>query len=122
MSLYQINFAVSTNEDWVDTLQFQEGPEGSQTPVDLTGSSFLMHVKEAATQLAEELILSTDNGRLIIEPAPEDEGKLSIYVPQETVNDLNPGVYVFDVVWTMADGREVNLAAGTLTVILGITR
>lgn len=122
MALYEINFSVSTNEDWVDALKFQEGPEGSETAIDLTGSSFLMHVKETATQLSEDLILSTGNGRLIIEPAPEDEGKLSIFVPQETVNDLNPGSYVYDIVWTMADGREVNLAAGTLTVNLGITR
>ena len=122
MSLYEINFTVSTNEDWVDTLQFQEGVEGDQTPVDLSGSSFLMHVRQEATQLAEVLILSTDNGRVIIEPAPEDTGKLSIYVSQETVDDLDPGAYVFDMVWTMADSREVNLASGTLTVILGITR
>lgn len=122
MPLYSINFEVSTNEDWVDTLQFQEGSEGSETPVDLTGTSFLMHIRRTPTQLAEDLVLSTANGRLIIEPAPEDAGKLSVYVPKDTVNDLTPGPYVFDLIWTMSDGREVNLAAGSLTVNLGITR
>lgn len=122
MSIYTINMSVSTNEDWVDVLQFQEGPDGEQTPVDLAGSSFLMHMRTGPTRLEEALILSTANGRLIIEPAPEDVGKLTIFVPQAIVDDLEPGAYVFDIVWTMADGRHVNLASGNITINLGITR
>jgi hypothetical protein len=122
MSFFTINFAVSTNEDWVDTLAIVEIPEGEDDPVplDLEGTSFLMHIRKAATTLAIVMVLSTSNGRLIIEPDEEDVGKLTFFVPE--VEMLDPGVYVHDIVWTLADGREINFAEGTLTVKLGVTR
>lgn len=124
MSLFTINFAISTNEDWVDTLVFTEIPEGEEEaePLDLAGTSFLMHLRTLPTRLATVLVLSTGNGRIIIEPDEEDVGKLTFHVPQETVDDIDPGTYVHDIVWTLADGREINFAEGTLTVKLGVTR
>ena len=122
MSLFQINFSVSTNEDWLDTLSFAAEVEGEPEPYDITDSSFLMHIRKEATKLSTVLVLSTENGRIIVEPAMEDVGKLTLSVPKETVDDIDPGTYVHDIVWTMGDGREVNLAQGTLTVNLGVTR
>ena len=123
MSLVTINFAVSTNEDWVDTIAIVEDPGGEdEGPADLTGSSFLMHVRKTAPTLAVMLILSTDNGRLIIEPGEEDAGKLTFYVAQDVIESIDPGTYVHDVVWTLPDGREVNFADGTLQIALGVTR
>lgn len=120
MTLFSINFAISTNEDWVDSLVFVSGEE--QEPLDLSGSSFKMQLRTVPEKLTKIDEFSTENSRLVIEPAIEDVGKLSIVVPKETVDNISPGVYVYDLVWTMADGRAVNLAAGTVTVKLGITR
>ena len=81
--------------------------EDDPVPLDLTGTSFLMHIRKTAPTLAVIMVLSTENGRLIIEPDEEDVGKLTFYLHQPLVDDIDPGTYVHDVVWTLADGREI---------------
>lgn len=127
MSLWEIKFAVSTNEDWVDTIAVVENQgEEDELPYDLTGSSLRMHIRSAAEKLKVLLELSTDNGLLIIEPAEGGDpypNKFTVFVPQQTVDDLKPGnSYVYDIVWEKPDGRLINFIAGTIAVNLGITR
>lgn len=121
MSLWTINFQVSTNEDWRDNiLLVTDFGESSETAFDLSDSSFLMHLRQSPEAQRIDLLLSTDNGRIVIDdPAT---GLISFDVEQEVVEGLNPGVYVHDIVWIMADDRKVNLASGTVTVYLGVTR
>lgn len=127
MSIWKIDFSVSTNEDWVDTIAVVENPgEGDEAPYDLTGASLRMQIRKTAPVLKIELDLSTDNGLLIIEDPVGDEpypNKITVYVPQATVDNLKPGnVYVYDIVWTQPDGRLINFISGAITVNLGITR
>lgn len=121
MSLWTINFQVSTNEDWRDNiLLVTDIGETSETAFDLTGSSFLMHLRGSPQAQRIDLLLSTDNGRIVIgDPAT---GLISFDVAQFVVEGINPGIYYHDIVWTMADDRRVNLASGTVNVVLGVTR
>lgn len=122
MSLWTINFAVATNEDWRDSISLVTNPgESDEAPYDLTGSSFAMQLRNVAESLRVVLDLSTDNGRIIIGD-PETDGDLSIIVPQAVIDDIGPGIFIHDIVWTRGDGAIVNLAAGTVTFTLGITR
>ncbi|GAA4180238.1 hypothetical protein [Shinella granuli] len=121
MSLWTINFQVSTNEDWRDNiLLVTDLGESSEAAFDLSGSSLLMHLRQSPEAQRIDLLLSTDNGRIVIDDP--STGLISFDVAQETVEGLNPGVYFHDIVWTMADDRKVNLASGTVTVDLGVTR
>lgn len=122
MSLWTINFAVATNEDWRDSISLVTNPgESDEAPYDLTGSSFSMQLRNVAESLRVVLDLSTDNGRIIVAD-PETDGNLSIFVPREVIDDIGPGMFVHDIVWTRGDGAIVNLAAGTVTFTLGVTR
>lgn len=121
MSLWTIHFRVSTNEDWRDSiLLVTDFGETSEAAFDLTGSSFLMHLRQSAEAQRIDLVLSTENERLSIDDP--SSGYLSVVVPQAVVETLNPGIYFHDIVWTLADDRKVNLASGTVTVDLGVTR
>lgn len=122
MSLWTINFAVATNEDWRDSISLVTNPgESDETPYDLTGSSFSMQLRNVAESLRVVLDLSTENGRIVVAD-PEPDGNLSIMVPQSVIDDVGPGIFIHDIVWTRGDGAIVNLAAGTVTFTLGITR
>lgn len=121
MSLWTIDFQVATNEDWRDNiLLVTDLGESSEAAFDLSGSSFLMHLRQSPEAQRIDLLLSTDNGRIVIDDP--STGLIRFDVAQEIIEGLNPGVYFHDIVWTMADDRKVNLASGTVTVDLGVTR
>lgn len=127
MSLWKVDFSVSTNEDWVDTIAVVENQgEEDEVAYDLTGAELRMQIRSKAETLKVLLELSTDNGRLIIEDPVGDElypNKITVYVPQATVDNLKPGnVYVYDIVWTRPDSQVINFIAGTVAVNLGVTR
>lgn len=121
MSLTLVDYLVLTNEDWRDTLDLFVGddPETGD-PVDLTGSSFRAQLRTSEHTLNVSLECSTTNGRLVVdEPA---SGRVSWNVPPEILRTLEPGVYVYDMVWTNAGGVEDTFIAGTVTIKRGITR
>lgn len=122
MSLWTVNFVVATNEDWRDSISLVTNPgESDEAPYDLTGSSFSMQLRNVAESLRVVLDLSTDNGRIIVAD-PETGGNLSIFVPKSAIDEIGPGSFSHDIIWTRGDGAIVNLAAGTVTFTLGITR
>ncbi len=122
MSLFTIDYRTASNEDWYDVLDFRNA-EDLDEEFDLTGSSFRAHLRTYPERLLVSLDVSTDNGRLLISTPPTD-GYLSWNVPRETWADtgIAPGTYVYDMVWTMPDGREVQFASGKIELTLGITR
>lgn len=119
MPLVRMDYAVNTNEDWVDTFQIVSGDP--PIPVDLTGSTFTAHVRRAATDLDTVIEASTANGKLVVSSPPSD-GLVSWNVPREQLEILKSRDYVYDIVWTRADGREIAFAVGTIDLQLGVTR
>jgi len=119
----EINYLVSTNEDWRDGFLIEE----AAAPVDLTGSSFIAHIRETENTLSIVLAASTDNGLLEIAPDQGDTGSettgvVSWNVPETTMRLIEPGEYVWDIVWIDADGNQDMIAAGSVEIKRGITR
>jgi hypothetical protein len=119
----EIDYLVSTNEDWRDSLLIAEDEE----PVDLTGSSFIAHIRETKDTLSIILAASTDNGLLEIAPNQGetfsvDTGVVSWNVAETTMRLIEPGKYVWDIVWIDADGNQDMIAAGSIEIVRGITR
>jgi hypothetical protein len=120
MSLTIIDYLVLTNEDWEDGLVLDDGGDPAE-PLDLTGSSFRAHLRPAPGSLLVTLEASTANGRLVIADNPES-GTLNWNVPKALMATIEPGEYVYDIVWTKPDLSSDTVAAGTVTVHRGVTR
>lgn len=126
MSYTEINYLVSTNEDWRDGLTIASG-EGDE-PVSLVGSSFIAHVRRAEDALAIVMVASTDNGRLVIAEEldtggdPENAGVLLWNVTDDEMRLIEPGEYVYDILWFEPGGTVDMIVAGKIEVVRGITR
>jgi hypothetical protein len=120
MSLTVIDYLLKTNEDWQDSIELDDGAV-SPTPLDVTGSSFLAHVRTEPDSLDIVLAASTANNMLVIAEDPTT-GVVSWNVPKSVLSLIEPGVYVYDMVWTKADTSEDTVVEGTITVKRGITR
>ncbi|WP_406858477.1 hypothetical protein ABEG18_12955 [Alsobacter sp. KACC 23698] len=117
--LTQIDYLVRANEVWRESFAVQSGdpPEA----VDLTGSAFRAQLRSSEGALLVVLDASTGNGRLQISDPPTD-GMVSWNVPVSVLQNLEPGDYVYDVVWTDAGGVPDTIMAGVVTIERGITR
>lgn len=129
MSYTEINYLVSTNEDWRDGLTIASGEGNEEGPVSLVGSSFIAHVRRAEDALAIVMVASTDNGRLVIAEEldtgsdPESVGVLLWNVTDDEVRQhFEPGSYVYDILWFEPGGTVDMIVAGKIEVVRGITR
>ena len=119
-SLTIVDYLVLTNEDWRDGLVITADDDGD-VPVDLTGSSFLAHIRDNADRLHVIVTASTDNGKLVVSDPPTD-GVLSWNINADEMATITPGDYVYDIVWTTAGGVIDTIIAGKITVKRGVTR
>lgn len=120
MAFTQIDYLVLTNEDWEDGIALDDGGDPA-APIDLTGSSLRAHLRTVPESLVVALEASTDNGRLLIAEDPET-GIFNWNVPKATMATIEPGEYVYDLVWIKPDGSSDTVSGGTVTVQRGVTR
>jgi len=117
-----VEFEVSTNEDWIDTLVYlidsDEVEIGEQ--LDLRGIRFAMHVRRAPPESEVVIEATTENGQLQI-GEPPDYGYLIIWVPHLEMMQKFPGAYVGDIIATDGVTRRVFIQF-SLNIIQGITR
>lgn len=123
MSYTEINYLVSTNEDWRDAMQIED----DDGPVSLAGSSFIAHIRRFQDDLAVVLECSTSNGLLTIadgqdETASQTVGVLSWNVTDDVLRLIEPGEYVYDVLWSEPGGSVDMIAGGSIQIVRGITR
>lgn len=91
-----------------------EGPNGQ--PVDLTGATARLHVRDAQGGKAMEA--STADGRLSIQPL---QGRIDLVMPAAATG-VTPGTYRFDLEVTFADGRRYTYEQAALVVVEDMTR
>ncbi len=123
MTVTALNFVVSTNEDWRDTLEIKKGDPAEH--VDLTGSTFEAHMRAPIESLIPDMILSTANTRLFFDPDQDDEdlkGRLSFNVPKELMQYVVPATYEIDILWTNPEGQVDRIVAGKVIAQRGVTR
>lgn len=123
LPLANVSFAISNNEDWIDSLVYMlrsETGDPSSDQLDLRGISFEMELRRAPPDHEVILQASTADGTLSIGAAP-NVGYLIWYVPLATMQYIAAGNYVGDV---RARDDEFERVCLTLDVTInqGITR
>ena len=90
------------------------------TPVDMTGCTAKMQIRETKEASNFILELSTANSRLAIDLAT---GKISFYISDEDTNILKPikGA-VYDLEVTFPNGTVTRLCEGKISISGGVTR
>ena len=91
-------------------------------PVDLTGCSARMHIREDVESPDPLLVLSTENGRIHL---GETEGTVALYLPPTVTSTItwSSAVYDLEVVLPASPEPDVRrLVHGTITVTSEVTR
>lgn len=113
-------FIQGNNSDWLDKIQLTL-PDGV-TPIDLTGLTFRITIRQNADDVITILELSTTDGTLL---NGGTNGVITFNVPALTLLRLSAGDYVMDLIARNEAGTTVNLfmiAPAKLTLTQGVTR
>jgi hypothetical protein len=91
----------------------------AKNPVTLTGYTGRMHIREtvSATEIIESQ--TTDNGRITIGASA---GSVTILIPPADMEEIAPGVYVYDVELESPEGEVARIVHGKFTVRAEVTR
>ncbi len=94
--------------------------DSTGTAVDLTSATVRFTVKRAATDDQEDAILalSTDNG---VEITDATGGEITVSFEADTMEDIDPGVYVYDLEVTLSDGTVYTVADGWFTLLADVS-
>jgi hypothetical protein len=89
-------------------------------PIDLTGNKLRMGIRQHAADIAEELLLTTENGGLTIVDAPN--GKFTVRITQAQLVQLEVGQYDHSLVRIPSTTETYRIWSGTLTTSAGPSR
>jgi hypothetical protein len=91
----------------------------SGSPIDLTGASIKMQIKSKDSDVEAKLEASTDNGLIVITDAANGSFKFL----EDTIIDLVPKEYRYDVQITLSNGKVLTPIKNTTFTIEGdVTR
>ncbi len=93
--------------------------DASNTPINLTGYSARMQVREHLSSQTAFLELSTSNSRISITAA---QGKLVLEIPANITETLTHPTGVYDLELEAANGTVTRLLQGRVTIDRSITR
>jgi hypothetical protein len=105
-----------TNCDWLDGLEYHDGPPPDGNPIDLTGIIFAMEMRSAPPVATVVLRATTSNGLIRVYA-----NTWQFLIPATTMGLIPPGDYVFDLLG-FADGYTRNLVQAQVSILQGITR
>jgi hypothetical protein len=114
------NFSLNQGSTFRKVFTKQQ-PDGA-TPVDLTGYSARMHLRQDVKAPGVELELTTSNGGITINPVL---GRVEIYITALQSADLAARDFVYDIeLYYDDDGEEIveRLVEGKVTVRPEVTR
>jgi hypothetical protein len=89
-------------------------------PIDITGSTLRMGVRKNAEDIIELMLLTSENGGLMITDAVN--GQFTLWIKQADLLELAPDTYVHSLIRTMSDGLQLQMWSGTLTHSAGPSR
>jgi len=93
-----------------------ESSTGVQTAINIASATGKLSVKTKHSATAY-LFTQVDG---VVEDAPT--GEMSFTIPPAATQDLNPGVYVYDVQVTLASGAVYTVASDTFEIKADVTR
>jgi hypothetical protein len=89
-------------------------------PVDLTGNTMRMGIRFHASDVNEELLLTTENGGITITDAPN--GKFTVTITEGQLQQLPLGPYEHSLVRITPAVQHLRVWSGTLTNNAGASR
>jgi hypothetical protein len=111
-----VNITTENDADFIRSFAYETV---SGSPIDLTGNTMKMGIRKRAEDIAEQMLLTTENGGLeITDPAA---GKFQIWITNEQLVLLPVGEYEHSLV-RMTGGLTLRIWSGTLTVNAGPSR
>jgi hypothetical protein len=104
-----VNITTQNDADFIRGFVYQTI---SGTPIDLTGNTMWMGIRKHAADVAEQMLLTTENGGLQITDAPG--GAFTVYIPQADLERLQVGDYDHSLVRSKS-GMTLRIWSGVLT-------
>ena len=113
---------IARNDDWIVPFVYASiSADGTQVPIDLTGSVLTMDFRALDTDHEVLLRVTTTDGSITINDAVN--GEFTILITVEALQLLlAPGDYVSDLVRLMPNGLQERLLDCAVTVVEGVTR
>lgn len=124
----EFNFLTFDTESVEQVFRYQTGDP--LTPIDLTGASFSMEIRDGGPDGALLLTLSTANGRIVIDADQvTNTGVFTVFVNTTdmanilTVSGQSSGSYDYDLKFTSASGTQAKvLFGGQFQIERSVTR
>ena len=111
-----VNITTASDADFYRGFGYQDI---NGNPIDLTGSTMHMGVRKNVEDVSEVLLLTTENGGIIITDAPN--GMFTVWMTQDQLLRLPPDTYVHSLVRTTGP-LQLEMWSGTLTHEAGPSR
>lgn len=111
------NLIIEQGADWQPVFQYLD--EDGMTPIDLTGYSARMQIRQTAWDPTVLADMTTGNGKITIS-APT--GEVAIHLTAAETSALSFATAVYDLEIVAPNGLVTRLAAGALALSLEVTR
>jgi hypothetical protein len=118
-----VNITAENDADFIRGFQYASlNPDGSVgAPIDLTGDTLRMGIRHKASDVEQDLLLTTENGGLTITDAVN--GKFTLWITNEQLLEkLQTTTYDHSLIRIRASGLQLPVWYGTLTVSPGPSR
>jgi hypothetical protein len=112
-----VNITTESDADFYHGFAYQDT---TGAPIALTGNTLRMGVRKNAEDIIELMLLTTENGGLVITNAAG--GAFTLWIKQADLLQLAPDVYVHSLIRTRPDGLQLQMWLGTLTHTAGPSR
>ncbi|MEY9179733.1 hypothetical protein [Bradyrhizobium sp. USDA 313] len=114
-----VNITTYSDADFIRGFAYQYDPSGA--PVDLTGQKLRMGIRKHAADVIEELLLTTENGGLVISDA--SGGKFTVWIKHAQLEALAAGEYEHSLIRIVtSNGLQLRIWSGALTHNIGASR
>jgi len=113
-----VTITTANDADFIRGFLYQYTPSG--TPVDLTGNKMRMGIRRRAEDVSEEILLTTENGGLVI--SDPVGGAFTVIIRQSMLVQHKVGDYEHSLIRTRPDGMKLRVWSGTLTIEAGPSR
>jgi hypothetical protein len=113
-----VTITIANDADFIRGFRYQYTPSGA--PVDLTGNKLRMGIRRKAEDSAEEMLLTTENGGLVITDEPG--GAFTVVMRQSMLIEHAVGDYEHSLVRIRPDGAKLRVWSGAMTINPGASR
>lgn len=91
----------------------------ARKPIDLTGYTARMQVRETYESQTVSVELTTENGRISLDPL---KGEVNLTIDAESTAELSPGLFVYDLELVSEELEVTRLLEGNFNVRPEVTR